>query len=85
MLVWQPVQATRPALSVVSKISLWMLANVGSRFGVGPAIDDSFSSQAVRAAVAASSTVRHNTRLCIGFLAAKKRSGMAEQAGCQPP
>jgi hypothetical protein len=27
-------------------MSRWMLANVGSRFGVGPAIDESFSSQA---------------------------------------
>ena len=37
---------------------VWMLANVGSRFGVGPAIDDSFSSQAARPAAAASSMAR---------------------------
>jgi hypothetical protein len=35
-LVWQPVQATRPALSVVSRSPSGCSQNVGSRFGVGP-------------------------------------------------
>src|SRR4051812_9770230 len=44
-LVWQFVHARRPEESVVSKISCWMLENVGSRFGVGPVRLESFSSQ----------------------------------------
>ena len=44
---WQFVQAARPEASAFSKISVWTLANVGWRFGDGPARSESFSSQAV--------------------------------------
>src|SRR5262245_59754903 len=52
VLVWHVVHATRPALSLASKMSRWMLANVGSRFGDGPAMLDSFSSHPATAMAA---------------------------------
>ena len=56
------MHAGRPDESVVSKISRWMLLNVGSRFGVGPVSDDRASSQAVVPANTAAAMTRYNTR-----------------------
>src|SRR5262245_39965320 len=43
--LWQSVHARRPAESVASKMSRWMLEKVGSSMGVGPANLPSDSSQ----------------------------------------